>query len=343
MILFNRSGTNGSAIAVLELWPLKFSMQRFIQVNLENLFYTIEISTLILSKAAKIYFNLTEISKDIFIPNIYIMAEEIRKIVNSVSLKLELFVLLTGTSFTITALFNIYDLLFNEDRFWLEAVLVKDSIPFHIVRIVLFCGCIPAVVPLVTLPLCFLFFLFHAHINVLQLVDKIKKFDEQTSEGTLNDESVIENLKILSQFHLNIKGFHYEAFEVTQLYSTIFCLGGLLMGLVPWIAMFTYNAPKAPSLMLLSNYIWFMYALCDVIQEYQKTQEHLSYVLYDLKWYLWDAKCQKCYLLVMGQFSKELKIPVMFVFYGDLEVFKKATRLTYTVANCLFTLGRKSH
>ncbi|KAL1516790.1 hypothetical protein ABEB36_000648 [Hypothenemus hampei] len=191
--------------------------------------------------------------------------------------------------------------------------------------------------------MCFIFSVFHAQTNVLQLVDKIKKFDEEMSKRTLTGESVIENLKIFSQHYLNIKCFHYDAFETSHLYSTIYCVAGLLLGLSSLVAMFTYNAPKGPALMLLSNYIWIIYTLSEVSQGYQKTQEHLSNVFYELKWYLWDVECQKCYLLVMGQFSKELKIPIIFVCYGGLEIFKKFIRLIYTVANCLLTVGRKSH
>ncbi|KAL1516960.1 hypothetical protein ABEB36_000787 [Hypothenemus hampei] len=215
------------------------------------------------------------------------MEEEIRKIINSVSFKVELLALLTGVISFATVVFTAYDLMFYEDRLFLQVFLGKDSTLFHIARI---CCCfflLPAIIPTIALPI-----------------------------------------------------FHNYAFEATHLYASVIGVGGFLLGLSPLLAMFTYNAPKGPALMLLSNYILFLYALCDVTQEYLNIQEHLLDVLYDLKWYLWDVKCQKCYLLMMGQFSNELKIPVMFVYYIGLEIFEKFIRLTYTAANCLLTLGK---
>ncbi|KAL1516785.1 hypothetical protein ABEB36_000643 [Hypothenemus hampei] len=185
-----------------------------------------------------------------------------------------------------------------------------------------------------------LFTIFHSQIQLLQLLDKIKKFNRISNEN-VDEESILENLKIFGQHHLDIKSFHYEVYGATQLYSTFYSIGGLTLGISSLIAMLSYNAPKVPALFTFFVYISFLYGITAIVQEYEDTQEHLSDALYDLKWYLWDVKCQKFHLILMGQVSKELKIPIFFLLYADVEIFKRFIRLTYTAANCLVTLRQK--
>ncbi|KAL1516781.1 hypothetical protein ABEB36_000639 [Hypothenemus hampei] len=109
------------------------------------------------------------------------------------------------------------------------------------------------------------------------------------------------------------------------------------------IAMLSYNAPKGPALFTFFGYISILYSLTAFLQEYENTYEQLSDALYDLKWYLWDTKCQKFHLLLMGQVAQELKIPILFLLNADLELFKRFIRFTYTTANCLLTLRQQNH
>ncbi|KAL1516776.1 hypothetical protein ABEB36_000634 [Hypothenemus hampei] len=183
--------------------------------------------------------------------------------------------------------------------------------------------------------------LFYSEIELLQLVDKIKKFDRKISNENVNHEWVLKNLKIFGQHHLVIKSFHYDAFEATHFYLTICSIGGLALGISSLIAMFSYNAPKGPALLIVFGYISVLYGLTALIQEYEDIQEYLSDALYDLKWYLWDAKCQKFNLLLMGQMSKELKIPILFVIHADFEMLKRFLKIIYTATNCLITLRTK--
>ncbi|KAL1516778.1 hypothetical protein ABEB36_000636 [Hypothenemus hampei] len=185
--------------------------------------------------------------------------------------------------------------------------------------------------------------IFHSQIQLLQLLDKIKKFDRKISIENVDDEWVLKNLKIFGRHYLDIKSFHYNALKATHLYSTIYSIGGLILGISSLIAMFGYNASKGPALVTFFGYISVLYGLTAVVQEYEDTQKHLSRALYDLRWYLWDAKSQNFHLLLMGQMAEELKIPILFVIYADFELFKKFIRITYTAANCLVTFRRKNH
>ncbi|KAL1516777.1 hypothetical protein ABEB36_000635 [Hypothenemus hampei] len=107
--------------------------------------------------------------------------------------------------------------------------------------------------------------------------------------------------------------------------------------------MLSYNAPKGPALFMFFGYISFLYGLTAIVQEYEDTQEQLSYALYDLNWYLWDTKCQKFHHLLMGQVAQVLKIPILFLLHADFELFKRFIRFTYTAANCLLTLRQENH
>ncbi|KAL1516772.1 hypothetical protein ABEB36_000630 [Hypothenemus hampei] len=188
-----------------------------------------------------------------------------------------------------------------------------------------------------------IFLLFYSQIQLTRLLNKIKKFNRKISNENVDEKSVLENLKIFGQQYMDIKSLHYEAFEATHLYSTIYSITGLTIGMSSLLAIFFYNTPKVPALINFLGYISFLYGICALIQEYEDTQEHLSDALYDLKWYLWDAKCQKFHLLLMGQISMELKIPILFVIHADFELLKRFIRLTYTAANCIITLRRKIH
>ncbi|KAL1516780.1 hypothetical protein ABEB36_000638 [Hypothenemus hampei] len=248
--------------------------------------------------------------KDIFMPNINNMDHELRKMINSASFKVESLLLYIGAYTLLTVIMNLYDLFFYEDRLLLQSFLNKESILYHIVRIILCCFFVIAVILTVFSPMQLMFLVYYSEIKLLELLDKIKMFERKISKKNVNHEWILNNLKIFGHHHLDIKRFHYEAFEVNHLYSTLYSITGLIVGMSSLIGMF------------------FLKLLSDA--------------LYDLKWYSWDAKCQKSHLLLMVQVAQELKIPILFVIHADFELFKRFIRVTYTVANCLLTLRQNN-
>ncbi|KAL1516784.1 hypothetical protein ABEB36_000642 [Hypothenemus hampei] len=264
-------------------------------------------------------------------PNINDMEHELRKIINSVTFKVELIVLCLGACTLITTIMYVYDVFFYEDRLLLQLFFRKDSILYQMVRITMCCIVVFSCFITIASPMHFIVFLFYSQIQVFQLLDKIKRFDRKMSNENVDEQSVLENLKIFGQRYLDIKSFHYEALEVSHLYLTTYSITGLTVGISSLIAMFFYNAPQGPALINFFVYISFVYGLTAVVQEYEDTQKHLSRALYDLRWYLWDAKCQKFHLLLMSQMAEELKIPILFVIYADFELFKKIGSIMYPV------------
>ncbi|KAL1516773.1 hypothetical protein ABEB36_000631 [Hypothenemus hampei] len=271
------------------------------------------------------------------------MEQELRKIMNSITLKVESFVLFLGANTLLSIIMNLYDQLFYEDRFLLQSFFSQDSILYQMARIIVCCFFVLATIPSVFSPIQLIYLVFTSQLLLLQLLDKIKKFDKKISNENVDDVCILENLKVFGQHHLDIRSFHYDAFEATHLYSTFYSITGLVLGISSLIAMFSYNAPKGPALLTFFGYISFLYCISALIQEYENTQEYLSDALYDLKWYWWDAKCQKFHLILMGQVSKEFKISILFLLHADFEIFKKFIRLTYTAANCLVTFRRKNN
>ncbi|KAL1516786.1 hypothetical protein ABEB36_000644 [Hypothenemus hampei] len=308
------------------------------------LLYSYILNTSLLQlKTTEIFVTLNDKFKDAFRVNIDDMEQEFKKIINSLSFKVESFVLYLGVCSLVTIIMYLYDLVFYEDRLMIQLLFNKDSILYQMARIAVCCFFMIAVFVTIACPTHLIYGLFHAQIKILRLLGKIKKFDNRISNEKVDDKCILENLKIFGQCHLDIKRFHYEAFEANHLYSTLYSITGLMVGMSSLIGMFLYNAPKGPALFIFFGYISFLYVITAVVQEYEDTLKHLSDALYDLKWYLWDAKCQKFHLLLMGQMSKELKIPILFVLHADFELFKRFLRLTYTAANCLLTFCQKNH
>ncbi|KAL1516779.1 hypothetical protein ABEB36_000637 [Hypothenemus hampei] len=50
--------------------------------------------------------------------------------------------------------------------------------------------------------------IFHSQIQLLQLLDKIKKFEKNISNENMDDEWILKNLKIIGQHHLDIKRYY---------------------------------------------------------------------------------------------------------------------------------------
>ncbi|KAL1517120.1 hypothetical protein ABEB36_000929 [Hypothenemus hampei] len=271
--------------------------------------------------------------KDIFVLNINIMEEEIRKIILLMAFKMELFLMIVGSLSVITIMLILFDFLIHDDRLLLQSFLGKGSILYHISRIAICCFTVPSVIPMIFIPTYFSYLMFHSQIYLLLLVDKIKKFKKKLSEEHLDSESIVENLKSFGQHHMLLKSFHYDVFEINHLYTTIYGLSGLIMGISILIAMFSNGRGLK----------WHKQVISFCKDEEDSSLKFLSSTLYDLHWYLWNVKCQKFYLLLMGQFSKVHKTPVLFVLHADMELFKRFARITYSTANCLLTLRQKKH
>ncbi|KAL1516788.1 hypothetical protein ABEB36_000646 [Hypothenemus hampei] len=300
-------------------------------------------TSLLQLKTTEIFVTISGNFKDVFRLNIDNMEQEFKKIINSLSFKVESFVLYLGICDSVIIILHLYVVLFYEDRLMLQLFFNKDSILYQMARIAVCCFFMNVVFITVACPTHLIYGLFHAQIQILRLLDKIKKFGNRLSIEEVDDECILENLKIFGQNHLDIKRYHYEAFEVNHWYSTLYSITGLMVGVSSLIEMFFYNAPKGPALFIFFGYISILYVITAVVQEYEDELKHLSYALYDLKWHLWDVKCQKFHLLLMGQVAQELKISILFVLHADFQLFKKFLRVTYTVANCLITFWQKNH
>ncbi|KAL1516775.1 hypothetical protein ABEB36_000633 [Hypothenemus hampei] len=246
--------TKSSVAVLLKLCVPQFGIEPFIQ-----------------SKTTKVFFALTGNLKDISIPSIDNMEQELKKIVNSVSFKIESVVLYLGICSLLTVIMNLYDLVFYEDRLMLQSFFNKDSILYQITRIALCCFFVLTTIPSIFSPMQLIYLIFTSQIKVFELLDKIKKFDKKISNENVDDECILENLKIFGQHHLDIKSLHYEAFEATHLYSTVYSITGLTIGMSSLLAIFFYNAPKGPALCNFFGYISFLYGISALIQEYEDT------------------------------------------------------------------------
>ncbi|KAL1516539.1 hypothetical protein ABEB36_000446 [Hypothenemus hampei] len=200
------------------------------------------------------------------------MEQELKKIINSLSFKVESFVLYLGVCGSVIIILQPYDILFYEDRLMLQSFLSKDSILYQMARIAICCFFMIAVFITVTCPTHLIYGLFNAQMHILQLLDKIKKFDNRITNEKVDDECILKNLKIFGQNHLDIKSFHYEAFEANHLYSTLYSITGLMVGMSSLIGMFFYNAPKGSALINFFGYISFLYVITAIVQEYEDAQ-----------------------------------------------------------------------
>ncbi|KAL1516769.1 hypothetical protein ABEB36_000627 [Hypothenemus hampei] len=304
--------------------------------------YTVLNTNLLQSKTTKVFFVLSDKFKEIFMPNVNDMEPELKRAVNSLSLKVELFVLYFWACTLITIIMILYDLCFYEDRLLLRTILSKGSFLYQIVRIVVCCFFVFTSIPSVFVPMQLIVVIFHSQIQVLQLLDKIKKFEKKISNEHVDNQRILKNLKIFGQHHLDIKSFHYNAFKATQLYSTIYSTTGLVLGISSLIAMFSSSINEIQIFGILCSPVSFSFDLEFFIPCFFLVLKHLSDALYNLKWYMWAAKCQKFHLLLIGQVAQEFKIPILFLLHVDFELIKRFLKIIYTATNCLITLRQKN-
>ncbi|KAL1516787.1 hypothetical protein ABEB36_000645 [Hypothenemus hampei] len=111
--------TKSSAIVILELCVPQFSIEPFTQI-----FNT----SLLQLKTTEIFVNLHHKFEDISGLDIDDMEQEFKNIINSLSFKVESFVLYLGVCSSVTVTAYLYDVLFYEDRLMLQSFFNKGFI-----------------------------------------------------------------------------------------------------------------------------------------------------------------------------------------------------------------------
>ncbi|KAL1494644.1 hypothetical protein ABEB36_010213 [Hypothenemus hampei] len=191
----------------------------------------------------------------------------------------------------------------------------------------------------------YLISILYCKIKLLQLVDYINQINQKfISEKTIDSRHVAEIIKNLVEDRLKIEIYHQNIFHEYQLYGSIYIVIGVgTLGTTSLMGILYYSDLKLAGLTTCIGYIYYTFTIFKISQEYSDTAVLCANAVFSLKWYLWDVKCQKLYLIMLNQYSQKLKVPLFYFVDRDLELFKRCFRTSYVTANFLYTLRQKNN
>ncbi|KAL1497003.1 hypothetical protein ABEB36_008035 [Hypothenemus hampei] len=200
----------------------------------------------------------------------------------------------------------------------------------------------PTIMVILILPGYLLYEVFHVQTHILILTDFINKLDNGITDSTKNKSEYIRNyLKSIFLKRMEIQCYHKELTLFNQIIFTMYILNAVILSIGSVMSFFLRSPTTLPGSITLLVYAVIGVYLNQMIQEYRFTVEKMDMAIFILKWYKWDVKCQKFYLLLYKSFFKEFTIPIFYILNLDREFLKTICHLTYTFSNFLYTIKRK--